>query len=73
MLRFIVRTADVCDAANAGAPVAITYQTFDLINTGLEDFLRENVGPWVKRELVGVELRSHPADALITEHQERSR
>lgn len=64
MLRFIVREVNMCDAANAGGPVATTYRTFDLINTGLEDYLREDRGEWVRREVVGVELRSDPGDVF---------
>lgn len=70
MLRFIVRNTNIFDAS-VGGPVAITYRTFDLINTGLEDYLREDCGQWEKREVTGVELRYDPADVAASPSEDK--
>ncbi len=59
MIRIIVRETDVGAAANVGAPVAITWKTFDVDAPEVEAHLRETVKEnmaYVGREVVGVEV-----------------
>jgi hypothetical protein len=57
MIRILVREVDVCDAANTGAPPAITFRTYDVEIPAVEATLLECRGAtYTRREVVGVEL-----------------
>lgn len=56
MLRIIVRTDDASMAANVGGNVHTTYCTLDVSAPEVETFMREKLGLYVERRIVGVEV-----------------
>jgi hypothetical protein len=56
MLRVVVRTDDGGMAANIGGAVHSEIKTFDVEASALEVFLREKMGTYGQRQVVGVEL-----------------
>lgn len=70
MLRIIVRTDDASMAANVGGNVHTTYCTLDVSAPEVETFMREKLGLYVERRIVGVEVidgvkPSDAADAVV--------
>ena len=60
MIREVVQTSDAVMAANVGGPVQNRLRTFDVDLPELEAFLREDLGVYADRQVIGVEL---PASA----------
>lgn len=58
MIRIIVQTNDAGMAANIGGNVQIKHRIFDVDLPALEAFLREDVGTYAHRQVIGVELPS---------------
>lgn len=56
MIRVIVQTDDAGMAANVGGNVLTTTKTFDITADELEKFLREQLGQYAHRQVIGVEL-----------------
>jgi hypothetical protein len=55
MIRVIVQTDDADMAANVGGDVHTTLRSFDIDIPELEKFLREDIGKYAHRQVIGVE------------------
>jgi hypothetical protein len=57
MIRIIIRQVNTGDVAFGGAPSApVTFRTFDVSVPSVEVWLRQKMGDYITREVVGVEL-----------------
>ena len=61
MIRVTVQTDDAAMAANVGGSVHSSYRSFDIDAPELEAFLRETIGTYAQRQVVGWELRNASA------------
>lgn len=58
MIRVVVQTNDAGMAANVGGSVHTTIRTFDIEAPELEAYLREPMGTYAHRQVLGVETPS---------------
>jgi len=59
MIRLIIRSVNVCDAAHAGGPADVEYTTFDVDLPEVEKYLRDVrfLNSYESRVIIGAELR----------------